>query len=298
MSLLSRNSKFDRWFDILNYTILSIVLLVVLYPLYIVVISSISDPDAVNTGRVWLIPQDITFAGYRLILSDGQIWTGYKNTLIYTVLGTSLNVVLSLTGAYALSRSDLVGRNFFMLLIVFTMFFGGGLVPSYLLIKHLGMTNTIWSQIIPGAVSAYNLIITRTFFQTTIPKEMQEAAEMDGSTITRFFIRIVLPLSLPIVAVMVLFNAVSHWNSYFTGLIYLRDHKLYPLQLVLREILIVNSAPTESAVAGAGDDSSMMRIADIMKFGVIIVSSLPVLVLYPFLQKYFVKGVMIGSLKG
>nr|WP_213526350.1 carbohydrate ABC transporter permease [Paenibacillus sp. J31TS4] len=277
---------------------MTLLMLAVLYPLYVVVISSISDPDSVNTGGVWLLPKGITFEGYHRIFLEDKIWTGYKNTLLYTSVGTALNVVLTLTGAYALSRSDLVGRQFFMFLIVFTMFFGGGLIPTYLLIKNLGMTNTIWSQIVPGAVTAYNIIIARTFFQTTIPKELQEAAEMDGCSITRFFLKIVLPLSLPIVAVMVLFNAVAHWNAYFPGLIYLRDETLYPLQLVLREILIVNEAPADSVVAGAGDDGGMLRIVDIMKYGVIIVSSLPVLVLYPFLQRYFVKGIMIGSLKG
>lgn len=297
MGATSRKSAFDRVFDFANYTLMTVIMLAVLYPLYIVVISSFSDPDSVNTGSVWLYPKDITFEGYHRIFMEGRIWLGYKNTMIYTVLGTLLNVVLTLTGAYALSRSDLAGRNYFMFLIVFTMFFGGGLIPTYLLIKNLGMTNTMWSQIVPGAVSAYNLIITRTFYQTSIPKELQEAAEMDGCSITRFFFRIVLPLSLPIVAVMVLFNAVAHWNAYFQGLIYLRDANLHPLQLVLREILIVNETQSESTM-GASDDGSMLHVADIMKYGVIIVSSLPVLVLYPFLQRYFVKGVMIGSLKG
>ncbi|MEC0238493.1 carbohydrate ABC transporter permease [Paenibacillus dokdonensis] len=297
MSIHTRKSGFDRVFDIANYTLMSLILLAIIYPLYIVVISSFSDPDSVNTGSVWLFPKGITFEGYHRIFMEGNIWNGYKNTLIYTFLGTLLSVVLTLPGAYALSRSDLMGRNFFMLMIVFTMFFGGGLIPTYLLVKNLGMTNTIWSQIVPGALTAYNMIITRTFFQSSIPKELQESAEIDGSSITRFFLKIVLPLSMPIVAVMVLFNAVAHWNAYFQGLIYLRDERLYPLQLVLREILIVNEAPAESTL-GASDDGSMLRIAEIMKYGTIIVSSLPVLVLYPFLQRYFVKGVMIGSIKG
>lgn len=297
MSIHTRKSGFDRLFDIANYTFMTIIVLAVIYPLYLVVISSFSDPDSVNTGSVWLFPKGITFEGYHRIFMEKDIWNGYKNTLIYTTLGTLLSVLLTLPGAYALSRSDLMGRNVFMLLIVFTMFFGGGLVPTYLLIKNLGMTNTIWSQIVPGALSAYNIIITRTFFQTSIPKELQESAEIDGSSITRFFLRIVLPLSTPIIAVMVLFNAVAHWNSYFPGLIYLRDEHLYPLQLVLREILIVNEAPAESTL-GATDDGSSLRVADIMKYGTIIVSSLPVLVLYPFLQRYFVKGIMIGSIKG
>jgi len=298
MNSFARQSRFDRIFDLANYTLMAIIMLAVLYPLYLVVISSISDPDSVNTGSVWLFPQGITLEGYKRIFMEEQIWIGYRNTFVYTALGSTLSVLVTITGAYALSRSDLIGRNGFMFIIVFTMFFGGGLIPTYLLVKDLGMTNTIWSQIIPNAVSAFNVIIARTFFQMTIPKELQEASEMDGCSTTRFFLKIVLPLSMPIVAVLALFSAVSIWNSYFPGLIYLRDRNLYPLQLVIREILIVNEAPADSSLAGQGDDSGMQRVVDIMKYGVIIVSSLPVLALYPFLQRYFVSGVMIGSLKG
>ncbi|WP_420094234.1 carbohydrate ABC transporter permease [Paenibacillus faecalis] len=291
-----KSSAADRWFDALNYTFLTVLMLVVLYPLYVIVISSISDPNSVNAGHVWLLPKGLTFEGYERIFQDERIWRGYRNSLIYTALGTSINVVLTITAGYALSR-NLVGRNVFMFLIVFTMFFSGGLIPSYLLIKELGMYNSIWSQVIPTAVGAWNVIITRTFFQTTIPDELYEASEIDGCSDVVFFWKIALPLSMPIIAVMVLFSAVGHWNSYFQALIYLQDEALQPLQIVLREILIVNETQENMLTVGQ-DDSEMLRIVDVMKYGIIIVASLPVLMIYPFLQRYFVKGVMIGSIKG
>lgn len=291
-----KSSATDRWFDALNYTFLTVLMLVVLYPLYVIVISSISDPNSVNAGHVWLLPKGLTFEGYERIFQDERIWRGYRNSLIYTALGTSINVVLTITAGYALSR-NLVGRNVFMFLIVFTMFFSGGLIPSYLLIKELGMYNSIWSQVIPTAVGAWNVIITRTFFQTTIPDELYEASEIDGCSDVVFFWKIALPLSMPIIAVMVLFSAVGHWNSYFQALIYLQDEALQPLQIVLREILIVNETQENMLTVGQ-DDSEMLRIVDVMKYGIIIVASLPVLMIYPFLQRYFVKGVMIGSIKG
>ena len=287
----------DRLFDRINYTFLTILLIIVMYPLYLVVISSISDPDSVNNGTVWLIPQGFTLEGYEHILAESKIWIGYRNSLLYTVLGTAINVTLTLTAGYALSRSDMAGRNIFMFVIVFTMFFGGGLIPSYLLVKDLGMLNSVWALVIPNAVSAYNIIIARTFFQSTIPSELLEAAEIDGCSNTRFFLRIALPLSVPIIAVIALFSAVGHWNSYFQAMIYLRDEALYPLQIILREILIANETQ-DQMVGNIVDVSEQQRIADLMKYGVIIVASAPLLVLYPLLQRYFVKGVMIGSIKG
>ncbi|CAG7648256.1 L-arabinose transport system permease protein AraQ [Paenibacillus solanacearum] len=295
--MIATRTRADQAFDIFSYTLLSLLLLVVLYPLYFVVISSISNPDLVNLGKVTLYPRGVTLEGYRRIFSDATLWLGFRNSLLYTVLGTCLNVVLTLTAGYALSRNDLAGRNVFMFLIVFTMFFGGGLIPTYLLIKGLGLVNTIWAMILPNAVSAYNIIITRTFFQGSVPGELLEAAKMDGSSNTRFFLQIVLPISLPIVAVMVLFSAVGHWNSYFQALIYLKDDELQPLQIILRKILISGEA-AENMVDGLVNQAEIVKMAETMKYGVIIVSSLPVLVLYPFLQKYFLKGVMIGSLKG
>ncbi|MFD0961236.1 carbohydrate ABC transporter permease [Paenibacillus chungangensis] len=279
----------------MNYAVLSLLSLSVIYPLYYVAVSSFSEPNMAG-GSLLFLPKEFTLEGYQRIFSDASIWMGYRNTLLYTVLGTSLNIVLTLTAGYALSRRDMYGKNVFMFLIVFTMFFGGGLIPTYLLVKDLSMVNTIWAMIIPNAASAFNIIITRTFFQTTLPGELLESAQIDGCSDLRFFLRIALPLSLPIVAVVTLFYAVNHWNSYFNALIYLKDYELQPLQIILRNILISNEI-SEMFVEEVHDLAEQQRVLELMKFGVIVVASLPVLVLYPFLQKYFVKGVMIGSLK-
>jgi putative aldouronate transport system permease protein len=292
-----RRSREDKIFDAVNITLLTLMLLAILYPLYFIVIASISNPDRIFAGDVWLYPVEITFEGYSRIFSDGKIWTGYKNTIIYTVLGTTLNVALTLTAAYALSRKDFYGRNFFMIMFVFTMFFSGGLIPTYLVVQNLGMVNTMWAMIIPKAVAIWNIIVARTFFQATIPDEMLEAAKVDGCSNTKFFTKIVLPLSKPIIAVMVLFYAVGHWNSYFDALIYLNNESLYPLQLILRNILIQNEAAA-TMVSDLESVAAQQRIADLIKYGVIIVGSLPLLIVYPFIQKYFVQGVMIGGIKG
>ncbi|MCK0471764.1 carbohydrate ABC transporter permease [Halalkalibacter sp. APA_J-10(15)] len=292
-----KRTKEDKIFDVINISLLTIMLLAILYPLYFIVIASISNPDRIFAGDVWLYPLEVTFEGYTRIFQDGKIWIGYKNTIIYTVIGTILNVTLTLTAAYALSRKDFYGRNFFMIMFVFTMFFSGGLIPTYLIVQNLGMVNTMWAMIIPKAVAIWNIIVARTFFQATIPNEMLEAAKVDGCSNTKFFLKIVLPLSKPIIAVMVLFYAVGHWNSYFDALVYLNNESLYPLQLILRNILIQNEAAA-TMVSDLDSVAAQQRIADLIKYGVIIVGSLPLLIVYPFIQKYFVQGVMIGGIKG
>jgi len=289
-------SKADRIFDIVNYAILTLVLLIVAYPLYFIVIASVSDPIAVYAGKVVFWPQSFTWEGYERILEYDQFFTGYRNTVIYTVIGTAINVIITIPGAYALSRKDLVGRNTMMMLITFTMIFNGGLIPSYLLIMELKLYNTMWALILPVAVSSWNLIVARTFFQQTIPDELLEAAVLDGCSNAQFFIRVVLPLSKSIIAVMVLFYAVSHWNSYFNALIYLKTPTKYPLQLVLRSILFENSMG--DMVEDASTLAAQQRMGDLIKYGVIMASSLPLLILYPFLQRYFIQGVMIGAVKG
>lgn len=295
--MVNIRSRGDKIFDALNVTFLTIILLIILYPLYLIVIASFSDPNYVNTGEVLFWPIGFNVEGYQRIFQDPDIWTGYKNTLIYTSLGATISVGLTLTGGYALSRKDLVGRSVILFFIVLTMFFDGGMIPTYLLVKDLGMVNTIWAIVIPSAIGVYHLIVTRTFFQSTIPDELLEAAFMDGCTNIKFFIRIVLPLSLPIIAVMTLFYAVMQWNSFFPALVYLRNHELFPLQLILRDILVSNQV--QGQMAGDLEEiAEQQYLANLIKYGVIIVSSLPVLVLYPFLQRYFVKGVMIGSIKG
>ena len=292
-------TKSDKIFDTFNVIIFMIIILLIIYPLYFMIIASFSDPGLVNTGNVWLWPKNVTLEGYRVIFQNDQIWTGYKNSIIYTVVGTTINVILTIAGGYALSRKDLIGRNYMMFFITFTMFFSGGLIPTYLLVRDLGLVNTMWALIIPGAVSAYNLIIVKTFFEANIPDELLEAGIMDGCSNMTFFLKIAIPLSKPIIAVMILFHAVGHWNQYFAALIYIRDASLYPLQLVLREILIVEQSRDLSEVGAAIlDDTGRANIASLIQYGVIIVASVPMLVLYPFVQKHFVKGVMIGSIKG
>ncbi|UPK45150.1 carbohydrate ABC transporter permease [Paenibacillus pabuli] len=302
MSSAVKESRSDKLFLWCNYIYLTIALIIVLYPLLYIISASISDPKFVSSGEMWLLPKGITFEGYARVFENTNIWIGYKNTIIYTVLGTLVNLMVTLPAAYALSRSDFAGRGFFMAMFMVTMFFGGGLVPSYLLVKDLGMVNSIWALILPGAASIWNIIVCRTFFQSTIPKELQEAAHIDGCTNTRLFIRIVLPLSMPIIAVMALFYGVGHWNSYFSAMIYLNDSSKYPLQLFLRQILVLQEMAAQGG--GAIDTSSATamnskaEIAALVKYAVIIVSTLPVIAIYPFLQRYFVQGVMIGSVKG
>ena len=291
-----KQSGADRVFDFFNYALSGVFFLTILYPLYFVVIASISNPDLVNTGKVVLYPRDVMFEGYARALKESKIWLGYRNTIVYTGLGTFINVFLTITAGYALSRRELFGRNIIMRLIVFTMLFSGGLIPVYLIVKGLGMTNTLWAMVIPNAVSAWNLIIARTYLQTNIPQELLEASLVDGCSYTRFFWAVAVPLSGAIIAVLALFYAVGHWNSFFQGLIYLRDYDKYPLQLILRDILLAQQVG-ESA-EDAQTAAEMQRIADLMRYALIIIASLPVLALYPFLQRYFVKGVMIGALKG
>ncbi|WP_135555200.1 carbohydrate ABC transporter permease [Paenibacillus cymbidii] len=293
-------SKEDVVIDAVVLTIGIVILILVAYPLVYIVSASVSDPIQVTMGNVFLWPRGLTWEGYGKIFEYRAIWIGYRNTLFYTVVGTSLNVSLTLACAYALSRRDFAGRHAITLLMTFTLFFGGGLIPTYLVIKQLGLINTVWALLLPNAMSVWNVIIARTYFQTSIPNELKEAAFIDGCSNTRLFLRIVLPLSKPIIAVLVLFYAVGHWNSFFSALIYLSNMKLYPLQLFLRNILIMNQMVD---IMGADSETiemlmRNMQLKESMKFGIIIVSSLPVLVLYPFLQNYFVKGVMIGAIKG
>ncbi|WP_082415906.1 carbohydrate ABC transporter permease [Numidum massiliense] len=297
-----RESRSDRLFKIANYTFLTVVLAIVLYPLIYVVSASISNPAFVNSGQMWLFPKDIMWEGYVRVFENKQIWIGYRNTIFYTLLGTTINLLVTIPAAYALSRRDLVGRNWIMGMFVFTMFFSGGLIPTYLLVKNMGMVNTIWAMVLPNAAAVWNIIICRTFFQSTIPRELEEAATIDGCSTVKMFLKIILPLSKPIIVVMALFYGVGHWNSYFNALIYLSDQNLYPLQLVLRQILVLQQMDAETTGGAVGAVATAMankaEIAAIIKYAVMIVSTLPVIIVYPFLQRYFVKGVMIGSIKG
>ncbi|MFR1798193.1 MULTISPECIES: carbohydrate ABC transporter permease [Enterococcus] len=299
---LIKDTRADKIFLIFVYVFLAISLLIVLYPLIYIISASISNPHLVNSGEMWLLPKGVTFEGYRTLLGNSSIWRGYLNTIYYTVLGTSINLLVTLPCAYALSREDFYGRRAFTNFMLVTMFLSGGLIPSYLLIRSLGMLNTVWALVIPGAVSVYNVVVTRTFFQSTIPREMEEAAIVDGCSDFRLFMQIVLPLSTPIIAVMALFYGVGHWNSFFNALIYLSDRSMYPLQMILREILILQDMSSNTVNNVTSEMANMLyskqQLAQVIKYGVMIVSSLPVIIVYPFLQKYFVKGMMVGSIKG
>lgn len=290
-------SNNDKVFIAVNTFLLTLLSVIVIYPLLFILSSSLSNPLEVIKGNVWLFPKDITFDAYKMVFRDPNIMIGYRNTILYTLLGTAINLTLTICAAYPLSRRDFAGRNLITGLLVFTMFFSGGLIPTYLVVKSLGMVNTIWAMVIPNAVSIYNIIIMRTFLQSSIPGELQEAAFVDGCSNIGVLIRIILPLSKPILAVMVLFYGVGHWNAFFNALIYLSDRAQFPLQLVLREILIQNQM-SEQIMADVDTLASKQMMVEGIKYAVIIVASLPVLVLYPFLQKYFVKGLLIGALKG
>lgn len=292
-----KESAGDRLFDIINYILLAIVLTIVLYPLIFVAVASISNPAAVVKGEVWLLPKDINFAGYEKVFANKEILNGYMNTILYTVVGTIVNVGMTILAAYPLSRKDFRGRNIFTALFVFTMFFSGGLIPTYLIVKDLGMTNTMWALIIPNAVAVWNIIIMRTFFQQSIPFEIQESAQMDGCGNFKILLRIILPLSMPILAVMTLFYSVAHWNSFFSALIYLTERDKYPLQLFLREILIQSNMQDMIQTSEESLAKTIME-AESIKYALVIVANLPILMLYPFLQRYFLKGMVIGAIKG
>ena len=292
-----KESQSDRLFNIINVTVLSITLLLVLYPLVYVISASFSSTNAILSGKVWLFPVEPSLDGYLAVFKNKNVLTGFYNTIIYTVIGTLINVIMTILAAYPLARGDFKYRHIFMLLLVFTMMFNGGLIPNYLLVKELSMLNTMWSLVIPTALSVWNVIIMRTYFQTTIPHELLEASQIDGASDIRFLLTIVMPLSGPIIAVISLFYAVGHWNQYFNAMLYINDQSLYPLQLVLRDILIQNEVNIEM-LGDAKTAAARQGLRELLKYSLIVVSTIPLLIVYPFVQKFFVKGVMIGSLKG
>lgn len=290
-------SRQDKWFTLFNYIVLTFAMLLVLYPLIYIISASFSSTHAVISGRVKLLPVEPSLDGYKAIFKSDQIWLGYYNSFKYAFFGTLVNVILTVMAAYPLSRKDLYGRGVFMAIFTFTMLFNGGLIPTYLVVNKLGLTDTLYAMILPNALAIWNVIIARTFFQTSIPLELQEAAELDGCSDFKFILKVVLPLSGPILAVLTLFYAVVHWNSYFQALIYLKTDANYPLQIVLRNILIQNEVSPQMM-----QDLSVVErqqgLKELLKYSLIVVASIPVLILYPFVQKYFIKGIMVGSLKG
>lgn len=285
----------DRLFDIFNYFVLGAVALCVMYPLYFIIIASFSDPVAINNGQVAFWPVGFNTLGYEKIFENTKIWRSYSNTIFYTVVGTTINVLLTLMLAYPLSRSSFFARKPLMMFVMFTMYFQGGLIPTYLWMNSLQLYNTPWVMVLLPAINVFNLIIAINYIKSNIPEELFEAASIDGCSHITFFFKIILPLSKTIVVVLILYYGVAHWNEFMNGLIYLRDEGLYPLQLTLRNILLQNQA------SGLGDVDSVIeqqKAAELIKYGIIIVSTLPVMIIYPFLQKHFAKGVMVGSVKG
>ena len=300
---MMKKSKFrqmstgDRVFTIVNYSLLMLVLIIELYPLVYVVAASFSDPQAVVSGKVFLFPVNPTLKGYAAVFKNKKILTGFSNSIFYLIVGTVLNLVMTMLCAYPLSRKEFRARGFLSMFFVFTMYFSGGMVPAYILVNKLGMINTRWSMIIPMAMSTYNMIICRTYIVNSIPDELYEASQMDGCTPFRYMLSVVVPLSKPILAVLTLYYGVVRWNDYFNAMLYLYKDNLQPLTIVMKEILIMSQVDM-TQVTDASAVSKLQGMSELLKYSTIVVASLPVILFYPLIQKHLVKGVMIGAVKG
>lgn len=287
----------DKLFDNIVSIMLVLCLLVVALPMIYIISASFSSPEAVSAGKVWLFPVDFSLEGYEAVFKNKKILFGYGNTIFYTVVGTIVNVIFTILAAYPISRKDMPGKNFFAFMFTFTMIFNGGLIPTYLLHMNLGTLNTRWVMILPTVIGVWNLMLARNYFQNSISPELLEAAQIDGCDDMHYLIKVAIPLAKPIIAVLVLFYAVEHWNAFFNAFIYLNDQELMPLQVVLREILVSNQVDPASIL----DPETMAAkegMADLLKYSTILVANVPIWCLYPFVQKYFVKGVMVGAIKG
>src|SRR5699024_5420647 len=296
-----KESRADKAFDVTLFIILTLILIIVAYPLYFVIIASISDPQAVSGGDVTFLPVGFSLDGYAEVFKDSRVMRSFVNSIFYTTVGTCINLIVTIPTAYTLSRRQFAGKKFVTFFYMVTMFVSGGMIPTYLVVKNMQMLDTMWSLIVPGAMSVYNMIVARTFFESSLPEELFEAATVDGCGHTKFFFKIALPLSKAIIAIMVLYYGIGHWNNYFSALLYMKTEDKYPMQLVLRSILISNEANLSMAVTTPEMQAALQEqqaLVDLMKYSLIIVSSIPVMILYPFIQKHFVKGVMIGSVKG
>jgi putative aldouronate transport system permease protein len=299
MPIKTKDTYGDKIFHIVNTTIITLLFCLVIFPLIYVLSASFSDPNAVIQGKVWLWPVGFTFEGYEAVFQNPRIASGYANSLFIMAFGTAINVSLTILAAYPLSRKDFPDRNLFMGLFVFTMMFNGGLIPNYILVKNLNLIDTRWAVVLPMAIGTWNVIISRTYFMQTIPTELMEAAHMDGCSDYRFLWSVVLPLSGPIIAVITLFYAVQHWNQFFQAMLYLKSENKFPLQIILREILVENqTSGTDAMSIDVESQLLRQRLQELLKYSLIVVASAPLLIIYPFVQKYFVKGIMIGSIKG
>ncbi|MBQ8233198.1 MAG: carbohydrate ABC transporter permease [Lachnospiraceae bacterium] len=292
-----KHSGADQRLEISLTIAMVIVGVIILYPLIIVLSTSFSSPNAVMSGKVWLYPVDLSLEGYKAVFRTNDVLIGYRNSLFYMVAGTIVNLVMTMLAAYPLSRSDMPGQGPIMMIFTFTMIFSGGMIPGYLLIKDLKMLNTVWCMLIPGAISIHNMIIARTFIKSNIPKEMLEASQIDGCSDIQYFLKMVLPLSGAVIAVITLYYAIAHWNAYFNAFMYLSDKELYPLQIFLKNILVSNQVETEMLVEDS-QVTAQQGISELLKYSLIVVAVIPVMIIYPFVQKHFVKGVMIGAVKG
>lgn len=303
MTMRQKKSRLSA-FDAINILLLLLITFLCAYPLYYTVIASFSDHTAVATGQVGLWPVGFQLTAYKAVFENKQIWQGYLNTILYTVGGTLFNLALTIPTAYVMSKKRMLGHKLLTWYFLITMYFGGGMIPTYMLNKSLGLVNNPLIMVISGGLSIYNMIVTRTYYANSIPDSLYEAGRIDGSSEIGLFFRIALPLSMPIIAVMCLYYAVGHWNGYFTALIYLTKTKYQPLALVLRRILIMNEAALDEAMASDLDPylianaAARANLVVVMKYALVLIASLPMLIMYPFVQKYFVKGVMIGSVKG
>lgn len=286
----------DRVYYLICYAVITLLMLLVLYPLIYIVSASFSSADAITSGKMWLWPVNVTTIGYRYVLQYDAIWLGYRNTIFYTFFGTLINVVMTMTCAYGLSRPGMRGRRILNFLFTFTMIFKGGMIPNYLLMKDLGLLDSVWSILLPGAISVYNLTVARTFIESNIPRDLLEAAHIDGCSDIRFFFSIVLPLSKPVLAVLLMMYASSHWNAYFNAFLYLTNKQLYPLQIFLRQILVQSNLSSDMLDPEAV--AQLQTLQQILKYTVIVISTAPMLCLYPFVQKYFQQGMMVGAVKG
>lgn len=292
---LHNKSIQDKVVKTIFYLIAVIMILGVIYPLWFVIIASFSNPTDVAGGNVWLWPKAWNLDGYRELFKQAAIWKSYLNTVIYTVVGTLVALAVNIPAGYALSRTDLIGRKWINIFYIVPMFISGGLIPIYLTVKNFNLLDTFWVMVVPFSVSTYNIIVARTFFKNSLPEGLWEAAQIDGSGSIRYFFQFVLPLSKPVLAVIGLWTAVGIWNSWFNALIYLQNEDLQPLQLLLRRILIANQSLLGAATGEMA--AELRRLADMMKYASIVISTLPIMCLYPFLQKYFNQGVMIGAIK-
>lgn len=291
------NSYSDKIFDVVNMLLMVVLVVVFAWPLWFVLISSFSDPFEVTMGNVLLFPKGLTLDSYKAMMKYSQILTGYANSLYYTVVGTGINMVLSICCAYPISRKDFPLRKPLLLMFLFTMYFSGGMIPTYLVVKQVGILNTRWAMMLPGAISVYNCLVMRNYFMNSIPGELEEAAVLDGANAAQYLQKVVLPLSKLVLAVIGLYYAVGHWNAYYAALLYLQDLDLYPLQSILRNIMSATQMINDPSLS-AEEIDAMVRLEMTMKYSVIVAAAFPMLCLYPFIQKYFVKGVMVGAVKG